>query len=240
MLGLGLFLLGVLHPSGRSRGPVVLAALIGLAVMLVVKFYVLFCLVPGVLALLLQRWRGGGILRYAIATHLGALILVMVSGTLFPGYDVLELFRVKQKDFIGMAMGVGSGSLVEMPLLGEGVWGFVRNAPHALYMTFLSPFEAADRGAVGLAGALENAVVLLLPLLALWWRKPWQQVDQAALLFTCSFVLLLALVIGWTVPVVGALVRYRVPLLPFVGLLALLLVDARRLPTFVVRLLRAP
>ena len=64
--------------------------------------------------------------------------------------------------------------------------------------------------------------------------------DQAALLFTCSFVLLLALVIGWTVPVVGALVRYRVPLLPFVGLLALLLVDARRLPTFVVRLLRAP
>lgn len=238
MLGLGLFLWGALH-SGRPRRPVILAAVIGLAVMLVVKFYVLFCLVPGVLAVLLQRWRGGGIGRYALATHLGAVVLVMVSGTLFPGYDVLELFRVKQKDFIGMATGVGSGSLVEMPLLGDGVWGFVRNAPHALYMTFLSPFEAADRGAVGLAGALENAALLLLPVLALWRRRSWPHMDRSALLFTCSFLLLLALVIGWTVPVVGALVRYRVPLLPFVGLLALLLVDTRRLPTFVARLLRA-
>ena len=44
-----------------------------------------------------------------------------------------------------------------------------------------------------------------------------------------AFVLL-ALLIGWTVPVVGALVRYRIPLLPFVGFAALLLVDASKLP----------
>ncbi|MFN3874542.1 MAG: hypothetical protein ACK4L7_01355, partial [Flavobacteriales bacterium] len=55
-------------------------------------------------------------------------------------------------------------------------------------------------------------------------------VHLPALLFALHLVLLLALVIGYTVPIVGSLVRYRVPMLPFVGLIALLLIDPARLP----------
>lgn len=236
--GLGLFLYGVLPGAGRPSWAVLAGAVVGLGVMLVVKYYVLMCLAPGLLALLLQRWIGGPVLRHALFTHLALLALVLASGTLFPGHDVLEMLRVKQRDFINMAVAAQSGSLQQVPPLGEGAWSFVRNAPHALAMTFLSPFLTAGRGAVGLAGAVENVALVLLPLLALRWHRPWRTMDAGALMFAGSFVLLLALLIGWTVPVVGALVRYRMPLLPFVGLIALLTVDPDRLPPFAARLIR--
>jgi hypothetical protein len=41
---------------------------------------------------------------------------------------------------------------------------------------------------------------------------------------------LLGLVIGWTTPVIGALVRYRVPLLPFWVMAGLCIADPVRLP----------
>ena len=44
------------------------------------------------------------------------------------------------------------------------------------------------------------------------------------------FCLLLALVIGWTTPVIGALVRYRVPLLPFLLLAFMCIADPKRIP----------
>jgi hypothetical protein len=59
-------------------------------------------------------------------------------------------------------------------------------------------------------------------------------VNVPLLLFAISFVVLLALIIGWSIPIVGAMLRYRIPLLPFVALIWLLIADpARRsLPTF--------
>jgi len=81
--------------------------------------------------------------------------------------------------------------------------------------------------------AAENVLLLMIPLIALRYMRPWRAIDHSSLLFFFSFVLLLALLIGWTVPVVGALVRYRIPLLPFVSFIALLIMDPQRLPRWI-------
>lgn len=60
---------------------------------------------------------------------------------------------------------------------------------------------------------------------------PFASVDRGLLTSLLAFVILMALVIGWTTPVMGAIVRYRTPALPFLLIAGLLVLDHRRLLT---------
>jgi hypothetical protein len=224
MTGMGLFLWGVFRlMEGRREWWRWAALLVGLALLVQVKSYVLFSLIPPLAGLLWCRKRPGRtVIRFFGVTSV-AVFLALASGHLLPSYDVLELLAVKQKDFIGMATVAGSGSMVDLPRLEPCAWSFLINAPHALYMTFLSPFAMWDRGMLGLLSALENLLVPTMVVLAWRQRRPWKEVDLPLLLFCLLTVLFLALIMGWTTPVVGALVRYRAPILPLITLATLLL-----------------
>lgn len=232
MLGLGFFLLGAMAKRNGLGGWRRICALLGgFAVMLVVKPYVLLCLLPGLLAWWwCQRTPRHALWRFA-AVHGAAVVGALLLGHWMPSLDPLATIAMKQSDFIGMVREVGSGSLIEVERLEPTLTSFLAHIPTALRLTFLGPIEVALRNPLAALSALENLFVIALPVLALARRKPWSRLDGPALLLALSFILLLALLIGWTVPVMGALVRYRVPLLPFVGLLALLIVDPERLPS---------
>ena len=50
-------------------------------------------------------------------------------------------------------------------------------------------------------------------------------------LVVTALLVLLALLIGWTTPVLGAVVRYRMPLLPFLIMSCLLMLEPQRKET---------
>ena len=166
-----------------------------------------------------------------LAVHAAVVIAAFILGARWPAYDPFYLLAMKQHDFIGLVREVPTGSYVAMEPLLPTATSFIRQLPHAMWMAFMSPFAVLRSGPLAWLGAAESAMLVALPLLALSRRREWSSVPWTALLFALSFALLLSLVIGWTVPVVGALVRYRVPMLPFAGLVALLLVDPARLPS---------
>ncbi|MBL7986205.1 MAG: hypothetical protein JNM91_14455, partial [Flavobacteriales bacterium] len=115
-------------------------------------------------------------------------------------------------------------------LLAPTLSSFLSQVPHALYMTFVSPFTTWNNGPLGAMSAAENLLLLLIVAAAIRWRRRWSEVDVPLLLFCIGFTLVLALVIGWTTPVIGALVRYRVPFLPFLVMACLCIADPARLP----------
>ncbi|MFT3886538.1 MAG: hypothetical protein QM724_14280 [Flavobacteriales bacterium] len=146
---------------------------------------------------------------------------------------MLETLWTKQHDFIGVARSTHSGSYIPGPELEPNAWSFLRQMPHALYMTFLSPLVTWRSGALGVVSAAENVALLLACAFTLARPRHRRAMDLPLLLLCLCYCLLLALVIGWTTPVVGALVRYRVPLLPF-GCFPLLLVsDPRKWPRWI-------
>lgn len=239
MLGFGFFLLGALRPmSNRPITRGLAALMLGLALMLVVKFYVLLCLIPGLLAWWWTHLRPGRPLLKSALVHVLLVVAALLFGRAFPAYDPLYLLALKQSDFLGMAREVASGSVVAVPLLEPTFLGFIKQIPVAIHLCFISPFEMLGKGPLPLAAALENVFVIGLPLITLLRRQAWPLVDRPTMLFALSFVLLLSLLIGWTVPVVGALVRYRIPLLPFISLFTLLVIDTERLPRWAQLLLR--
>ncbi len=230
--GLGLFALtlkDLLRNGVRAWNLLLLPFCIVLLFFL--KFYVLLSLLPAFTAYVWCVRTGGAkpLLKF-VATYAVFIALGLNSDLFYRDFRILEVLWVKQRDFIGMATAANSGSLVDVAELEPNVWSFLQAAPHALYMTFLAPLTAWGNGALGMMSALENIGLLVLVCMAVRWRRVWNEVDKPLLCFCLGYCILLALVIGWTTPVIGALVRYRVPLLPFLLLACLCFADPKRIP----------
>ncbi len=232
--GLGLFLLALARMARGSIGRREwFLLLLGLLVQVGLKSYVLACMLPGLSALWwCRRTDGRHALLKFVAVHAAAALLILVVPRLSPRLDVVAMIHQKLFDMLGVVAATDPGSYLPTSLMGPGAWGLLKATPHALFLAFLSPMATWDIGALGVLGAAENLLLLTMLLLALAWRRPWREMDLPLLLFCLCFCLSLGLLIGWTTPVVGALMRYRVPLIPFWSLAALLIANPQRLRRF--------
>lgn len=229
--GLGLLLWQALKMLGGEVSAWGLVLIVGASVLLLhLKMYVLASLLPALAMLVMERFVPR--VPFVLRTLLVLLAFVYAGLNLhhvLPGFDVLEVLALKQRDFIGLSEATNAGSFVMPERLEPTLWSFIKQAPNALYMTLLGPLVYAGSGVFGLVSAAENAVLLLV-LIVLWgYRLPGRMLDRALLTALLTYVLFLALIIGWTTPVMGALVRYRVPLLPFLWVIGALLLDHRKL-----------
>ena len=152
---------------------------------------------------------------YGIAYLVAA---VLVLGLHFAGskYDLLLKLSQKQHDFIVMAKVNGAGSLIELSELNNDLINFVKMLPEAVFNSFFRPFVFDYTSVIVLPNIFENILLLLYVLFVI---VKFKKVEDKKLLNIAMFALVYAftvfLIIGCTVPVLGALVRYRAPLLPF-------------------------
>jgi hypothetical protein len=219
--GLGAALWGLCAGATASPAQRSLALFFGISAMLLVKSYVFLSLLPGALAWSLSQGRQQHTWSWFAMTHGLLLTAVLVIGQ-NPSLNAPEILARQQTDFVNMARDVKAGSLVDLPPL-NGTWAsLLHAAPHALYMTFISPIAMLGHGALGTLAGLEGIAVLVLALVIMV-RGAKGRTDLSVALWSASFVVQLGLLIGWTTPVIGALVRYRLPILPFLLLGALAL-----------------
>lgn len=229
--GIGMLVYQLHRGSSGRVGPWGVALLLFNMVMLFfLKFYVLMSLLP---AIVLLVWARGAERPALWAKALIVYGSMAVAGLnlhhILPGWDVLGILTMKQRDFVGLALKMDSGSFVMPELLLPEVWRFAKQAPYALFSTLAGPLVHVGGGGLGLISAVENAAILFFLGLCVVHHRPWRTVDPALLLSLLLYVALLALVIGWTTPVMGAVVRYRTPLLPFLLIAGLLILDHTRL-----------
>lgn len=229
--GLGLLLHQVHRITGRAWGwHDLLLALAALALLFLLKFYVLMSLLPALAYFLVAHGKKGWpALWRAIAVYGGCALIASNTQRVFPDTDVLGILTMKQRDFVGLAQQMGSGSFVMPVLLLPDAGLFAAQAPHALFISLMGPLVHAGHGAMSLLSAGENLMLLVVLALCIFHHRPWARVDQPLVLTLLGFVVVLALVIGWTTPVMGAVVRYRTPLLPFLLVAALCVVDPGRI-----------
>lgn len=229
--GLGIMIWQWFKLLSNEMTPVGILLLAGAGVLLFhLKVYVIASLAPGLAMLFLERFARR--VPFALRTALilfGTVWLAINMHHFLPGFNVLEVLAVKQRDLIGLAQATNAGSFIMPERLPPTIGSFIMQAPHALYMTLLGPLFHPSGGAFGIMAVLENTVILLAVATMLYYRLPRRSLDHILLTAFLTYILILALVIGWTTPVMGALVRYRVPLLPFVLIVAALILDHRKL-----------
>jgi hypothetical protein len=121
-----------------------------------------------------------------------------------------------------------SGSLIAVQTLKPTLTSFVESLPMAWVNTLFRPLPTEARSPLLLPPCLEIIAYTLFFLLCIVYRKK-EGVQAEYVLFCLSFVFILFAITGLTTPVLGALVRYKIPGIPFLMMSFLFLLDEKAL-----------
>jgi len=122
-----------------------------------------------------------------------------------------------------------TGSKISIPELKPNIWSFILNSPVAIFNSIFRPHIFEAKGILMLISAFENLLITVFILLPFFFYKNPDRETKKAVLFCLSFTLILATIIGLITPVLGAIVRYKIPFLPFLLIACLCLTDKQKL-----------
>lgn len=146
-----------------------------------------------------------------------------------------ELILLNEKDEMTVLLDYGkTGSTIDIPKLDSSFSSVVKASPAALMNALFRPFPWEVRSPFMALSGLENLIIaFLFVLIILFFRK--EALNQPIFYIAFFFALIILLLTGLVTPVVGAIVRYKVPALPFLvcGLLAL--IDTERIETIITK-----
>jgi hypothetical protein len=175
--------------------------------LLLLRNNLLLPLAPAVAAFVLYLfWR-----QHAFKIFAGVLVLSVVMFFLSPqfGVDLPNDVSLRQKEFIEL----GGRTAVKVPMLESNASGFLHNLPSALQIGFLKPYFL-EGGVRYIPFTLEVWMLFVFILGAIFRRiKPVEHLP--IILFSLLLSTLGLLMIGYTVPNIGAVVRYKSVLTPF-------------------------
>jgi len=220
--GLGFFLYSFDLLLNRIEWKSVLMFLLGLAVLLTTKIYVLACLMPALVYwAIIRKGKTKHAFSIFLKTHI--VLLVLVIGLNASIYPLLENLAGKQMDFIRLGLMSDAGSYFDLSILKPTWMSLIMLSPEALWNSFFRPFWEDSGGAASLMSWFENIAIAGLVLMSLFTLSKLRLKESQMFWFCLSFTLILFILIGTITPVAGALVRYKIPALSFllIGCLSL-------------------
>jgi hypothetical protein len=213
----------------KKRFSVKRSILIGTAFLFLflLRNFVFLALLPAVFAWILAdrtKWNAG----------LTFTALYLISGLLFftvsfinPSIDPPAIIISKQSDYINLPV---ASTQIPLTPLQPNFLSFVSNAPQALQHSFLRPYPGEQPLRSLLPFSIELLLYHLLMLLLIFFsRKNAVVGSKSFLFFLLFFTLTVFLFIGYIVPNLGSLVRYRSLYLPFIITPLLCFVDWNKL-----------
>ncbi|MCX7743992.1 MAG: hypothetical protein N2167_05435 [Flavobacteriales bacterium] len=215
MIGMGIFISSLFNDKNKQwylRGIMII---LGALIILLTKFYILAALLPAAIGYFISKkfkpgWQPMVFLLSTVFLGLTAAF----SHYFFPKINLLEMLAFKQNNFVNLAVSEKAGSLITTTYLKPELSDIIIKTPEALLNTLLRPYPWESMGSIfKLIPMLENLFFLFFIGWIIWnHRKPAQ---LRFVLFCISFVLVLYIIVGLSTPVIGGMVRYKVPALPF-------------------------
>ncbi len=199
------------------------------------KAYVLFSLAPGLVVWRILRYRKR--IRSPMLQRLALPLFFTLS--ILGGFGVVKLVgkynsHYSLENFIAGAKSMqgwhyqegantseqyGRGSSYTLGDYDPSLNGLLKVAPAAINVTFFRPYPWETTTFMQLFTASESFVVLLLTLSLLFSNNPFKLIriinNDAFLIMMLSFSILFAFGVGFSAYNFGALVRYKVPCMPF-------------------------
>jgi len=245
---LGILILQVSKVLEEHRMDLKKIVMIALCMLLLVitKTYVLLMLAPGLLGLIL--WETGVVKKGLFAFVLSSTVVlgpILMLGNFVPSMDLPHILYKMQEDFINVAHITHASSFFQINKLDESIWSLVLNIPEALFNVLLRPLPLYTASILNIVASLENMLILVIFVYTLTHRCAIKLQMKGLWLLLFGFSFYMFVLIGLTVPVEGAIVRYKAPVLPLFLILLfagsetkkLIELKTKILPTWIVKLL---
>ena len=197
-------------------------------VLIITKPYLLFALIPGLVfwgafgyisSLKNKLIKYGLIPIFIVIATIGSLYLLnqAIISTFGSTDNALERAVITQQDLTRSEQ--YGGNFYDIGKYEPTFTGILSKAPIALTVGLFMPFLWQARNPVTLLSGIENLLLLILTIYFLIKTRIYgifvYTFRNPVLLFCLSFSLLTALIVGLTTANFGALVRYKMPLLPY-------------------------
>lgn len=201
-----------------------LTGVLAMLLMLYIKLQVGVIVLLGVLVFTLFMQQ-----KISTWVRLAAMVIVVAGLLVLWGDKTAQLLIGKRNEFAELARLENAGSYLKIAIYNPTLKNVVRLLPEALQNSLLRPYLWEGGKSFQLLFAVENTLfLLLLAGLLFFYKKPTGYRLQLCL---CFLFIAIAnyIIIGITVPVLGAIVHYRVIATPFLLLAVLLVVDVEKL-----------
>lgn len=213
---LGILLYSFNELMQNASGKILFVFIMAFLMMLFVKLYFLLAIIPGLIAWLwnvkskkINLW-----LKF-ISTYAIAFFIAFNIHVLIPKYKIVDILFYKQRNFYELATNTNAKSVIDIPLIDASPWSIILHSPQAIANVLFRPLPWEAESFFITLAAFENIIILLVIMYCIMqWRKQKFVMDEFYLLLLFVTIIMFAL-IGMITPVLGALVRYKVPLLPF-------------------------
>ena len=187
----------------------------GLLIIFKLKFYVFICFLPALISFLIcQNWKIKP-LKVITITSISLNILLVILSTLKNSYNPLEILSNKQNDFIKLAEIFNAGSSFKMVPMDPNFNSFLSSIPLGVINGFFRPFPSDINKIIHALPLIENIFLYVLFIYLLYklfsLKIKLETVYLNTLLNSVFFISLLFVITGISTPVIGALVRYKLP-----------------------------
>ena len=234
--GLLLFALGILLysfnnliTSGYTRRNII-AFCLSLVLLMFTKLYVLFIITPALIAWFWSRNNTG---RTVIFKFISCYILYLFIGfnidKVSEKYDLVDLIYYKQQNFNVLANTSRANSIITIPNIEPTAWSLLKHSPNAIWRVLIRP-NVFDSGSILIQlSAIENIFILAMVVFCMLFAN--KRMIHSTHLFCLSifFVLLMFALIGLITPILGAMVRYKVPALLFLVFIFISIADESKI-----------
>ena len=201
----------------------IIVMLVAVILLLMYRNFILIILIPAIAAWYLSNRYPKKILASFSVVYFLFVILFFSLRYFSASLDFPQSVINKQIAFQKLQ---GNSSIKPIDLEPSAL-SFLINSPKAISTSVLRPYPGDVKHLLSLAAASETIFLLLLFLCFIIWRTNGIQ-SKAFLWFCMFFSITFLLIIGYTVNFIGAIVRYRSIILPFLLVPAICLTDWKR------------
>lgn len=185
--------------------------LLGLLLMTLLRNFLIVMAIPAIAAWILSvKWPKHTLAIYS-CVYLFCAIAFFNVRKINADYDFPQAVVNKQQEFLKLAPG---GSTIPIKQLEPTAVSFLTNTPQAITLSAIRPYPSDVRHLLSLAAASEINLLLMLFILFLFFNTPLKP-SRGFILFCVFFSVSVLLSIGFSVNNLGAIVRYRSIVLPF-------------------------
>lgn len=184
--------------------------LLGFLLVLILRNFLIITLIPALLAWIAARKLHYRPVFVFASIYLLFIIVFFTARYVHPKLDFPQAVAIKQQEFLSL----GGNSAVDVKKVEPTFTSFIANAPQAFSISTIRPYPSDVHHLLSLAAAVEVNFLLLLFVVFLFWRTNGTTLTPF-ILFCLFLSFSVLLMIGYSVNVLGAIVRYRSIVLPF-------------------------
>ena len=197
--------------------------IVAILIIFKVKFYIFICVFPALISYIISEKTKLKPPRIIFTICVIMAVIIFALGKMNNNYNPLKILSQKQNDFITLSELFDTGSAYKITPIEPSITSLLKAIPKGVVNGFFRPFPNNINNLLQLFPLIEN-LLLYLMITYLFFKMIFLKIkinqDVKNILWnSLFFITMLFILIGISTPVIGALVRYKVP-----GLLFLIIV----------------